>query len=402
MKYHLPLAIAALLALAACGGRGPMQGGLIGDGAAYGASARTGAQLTVVANQHYLIRLEEELDRADLRRVDILQFNFYADHGGDTQAILEKLVALKQRGVAIRVFLEGTRDEPKKRHADTVKKLTAAGIEVRLSKQHTVHAKAVCFDGKRLLLGSTNWTVTSWGKNNETNALVESVALGAAFTGYFDRLWGGQEAMHGSKHVDGQTALLTDTAFYDEALDVIGKARRSLDIGTYFLAYRKGREADDAKVKALLDAVIARNDAAKKAGKPLRVRFFLDNNGIRPELHKSHTLEAAWNAREYLAARGVDEVWFDRYEQISHCKFIIRDAAARGEVLFGSTNLYAGDLDRHHQLNVRTSQATTVKAFAKYMEERLAESSKEIRTPGGGNFRVNVEGTPDLAWEGLP
>lgn len=406
VPHPLPVAIATLLALSACGRGplpgGPQQGGLIGDGAAYGAAGRAGAQLTFVPNQHYLIRLEEELDRPGLARVDILQFNFYADHGGDTQAILEKLVALKQKGVAIRVFLEGTRDEPKKRHADTVEKLTRAGIEVRLSKQHTVHTKAVCFDGKRLLVGSTNWTVTSWNKNNETNALLESATLGAAFTAYFERLWGGQEAMQAGRHVDGQTALLMDTAFYDDALDVIGKARSSLDIGTYFLAYRKASEAGDAKVKALLDGVIARNDAAKKAGKPLRVRFFLDNNGIRPELHKSHTLEAAWHAREYLVARGVEEVWFDRYEQISHCKFIIRDAKARGEVLFGSTNLYVGDFDRHHQLNVRTSAPAMVKAFARYMDERLAESSQAIRSPGGGSFRVNVEGAPALGWEGLP
>lgn len=397
MKHAWPLLALALLS--ACG-RGPMgpQAGLIGDGAAYGAAGRAGAKLAFVPNQQYLIKLEEELDRPGLKAVDVLQFNFYADHGGDTQAILEKLVALKQKGVAIRVFLEGTRDEPKRRHGDTVKKLTAAGIEVRLSKQHTVHAKAVCFDGERLLLGSTNWTVTSWNKNNETNALVESKKLGAAFTAYFERLWGGDEAMVASKHVDGQATLLTDTAFYDEALDVIGKAKTSLDIGTYFLAYRKGREAGDAKVKALLDAVVARNEAAKVAGKPLKVRFFLDNNGIRPELHQSHTLDAAWNARQYLVSKGVDQVWFDRYEQISHCKFVIRDASAKGEVLFGSTNLYVGDFDAHHQLNVRTSAPAMVKAFAGYMADRLGESSLEIRAPGGGNFRVNVE-APTIGWD---
>lgn len=384
--------LACLLLLAACAQPGiPGRGGLQGDGLARALAATTGPKLTFVANQDYMPALTELLDRPGIQTVDVLMFNFYADHGGDTQAILDKLIALKAKGAKIRVFLEGLRDEPKLRHQDTIKKLAAGGItDVKLSSANTVHAKSICVDGNTLLLGSTNWTVTSMGKNNETNARVESAKLGGAFTAFFNKLYAGAPTLMAGRTVDGDTALLTDTAYYDEALALIGRAKRSLDIGTYFLAYRVGREADDVKVKALLDAVIAQHDKVKKTGKPFAVRFFLDNNGINPEMHESHTIKGSWNARNYLVKAGIDEVFFDRYEQISHCKYLIKDgnpAAREGgtaEVLFGSTNLYVGDFDHNHQLNVLSSDAGLVKSFTAYMGTRLADSSKEIHKPAAG------------------
>lgn len=362
------------------------------DAAALAASA-AGPKLTFVANQAYQKALDAELARPGLKSVDVLQFNFFADRPGAIKQTADKLVALAKQGVAIRVFLEGTREEVKARHQATIALLSAAGIPVRLSKDHIVHAKAVCFDGRRLLMGSTNWTVTSWSKNNESNALIDSVAIARGFGAFFERLWTGHETMTASETTDGDTALYTDTAFFDQALAVIGRAEKTLDVGTYFLALRKGREATgDAKVKQLLDAIVARKDALAKDGKPLAVRLFLDNNGIRPELHQSHTLDSAANARDYLVARGVTEVWFDRFEQISHCKYILRDAGTpRGEVIFGSTNLYVGDFDRHHQLNIRTTDAGMVKAFAGYHADRLGESAKAIREPARPAFDLSVE-----------
>lgn len=382
MVRLVTLALAGALALAACG-RAPMSVAHPADGG-FGARA-AGPASALVANQSYYPALRELLDRPGIKTIDIVQFNFFVDHGGDTLAILEKLVALAGRGVKIRVLIEGVRTDPRTRHAETIKRLNAGGItDVRLSAAHTVHAKGICIDGKTMLFGSTNWTVTSMGRNNETNARVESAKLGAAFTAWFEKLYAGTKQMTPTTTIDGDTALLTDTAFYDEALAMVGRAKRSLDVATYYLGYRKGREADDRKVKAFLDAVIARHDAVKKTGKPFAVRFFLDNNGISPEHHQSHTVNAAVHARDYLAKAGLtDVVTFDKYEQISHCKYIVKDAQPGGEpeALFGSTNLLASDFDEHHQLNWRTSDPGLVRGLTTYMNDRIKAGSPEFGVP---------------------
>lgn len=345
-----------------------------GSGAALAASAKAaGPEMTFVANQDYLAAVEKLLARPGLRSVDVLQFSF-AVKSGATRRIFDRLVQLQASGVKVRVLMEGvagTRDENQK----TAALLQAAGIEaVKLSAEHTTHAKAICVDGEALLMGSTNWTVTSIERNNETNALIRSPRIGQAFTRWYDRMWTGHEAMAPGATTDGDATLLMDTAFYAEAEAMIDSAERSLDIATYFLAYRANNRRD-AKVEALLKRIVDRAQALKAKGKPFSVRLFIDNNGISPERHKSHTLEAACHAKAYLARHGLTDVYFDSHRQISHMKYILKDAGTPGaEVLFGSTNWYWGDLDHHHQLNVRTSDPAMVKRFADYQAARIAEA----------------------------
>lgn len=342
------------------------------------AAQAAGPAMTFVADQDYLSAVEQLLAQPNLRSVDVLQFSF-AIKPGATQRIFDRLVALQAAGTRVRVLLEGvagTRGE----NAKTMARLVQAGIkDVRLSKTHTTHAKAICVNGRSLLTGSTNWTVTSIERNNETNALIHSEALGAAFTGWYERMWGGHEAMMPAITRDGDTAFLTDTAFYAAAEALIREAETSLDIATYFLAYRADNR-HDAKVEALLRLIVERVKAQKARGKTLRVRFFLDNNGIDAARQQSHTQDAACHARAFLAAHGVTEVAFDSVRQISHMKFIIRDGA---EVLFGSTNWYWHDLDDHHQINIRTTDAALVSRFAGYMAAKLSQAGPmPCQSPG--------------------
>ncbi|MFN3428682.1 MAG: phospholipase D-like domain-containing protein [Candidatus Sericytochromatia bacterium] len=367
------LAVGLTCAVAAVG-CGRMPAPQAGSGVALAASASAaGPEMTFVANQDYMPAVEKLLARPGIRSVDVLQFSF-AVKPGATRRIFDQLAKLQASGVKVRVLMEGvagTKDENQK----TAALLQAAGIEaVKLSAEHTTHAKAICVDGEALLMGSTNWTVTSIERNNETNALIRSPRLGQAFTRWYDRMWAGHEAMAEGATTDGDTTLFRDTAFYAEAEAMIDSAERSLDIATYFLAYR-ANNARDAKVEALLKRIVDRAKALKAKGKPLSVRLFIDNNGISPERQKSHTLEAACHAKAYMAKHGLTDVHFDSARQISHMKYILKDAGTAGaEVLFGSTNWYWADLDHHHQLNVRTSDPALVKRFADYQAARIAQA----------------------------
>ena len=359
-----------LLALAALLAGCTHPAGATAPGRAQGAVAAraAGPAMTFVADQGYLAAVEQLLAAPNLEAVDVLQFSF-AVKPGATQRIFDRLVALQAGGTKVRVLLEGVAST-KAENAKTRDRLVAAGIEVRMSRSHTTHAKAVCVDGAALLMGSTNWTNTSIERNNETNALIRSPQVGKAYTAWYDRMWGGHEAMMPGATTQGDTTFLTDTAFYAEAEALIQKAERRLDIATYFLAYRANSRTD-AKVEALLRAVVDRVKAQRARGVELQVRFFLDNNGIDAAKQRSHTQEAACHARAFLAANGVTDVSFDARSQISHMKFIVRD---RAEVLFGSTNWYWRDLDDHHQLNVRTADPALVRRFDAYMDAKVANA----------------------------
>lgn len=386
----LIVATSLALALAACGRSGPAA---LKTGTAGQLGARAGATSALVANQDYLEAAQEALGRTGIRTVDVVQYNFFTDRGGAPEALAQRLIALHRAGTRVRVLLEGVRgqdgpDGAAKRNSITLERLRAAGIAtVKQSASKTIHTKAICIDGRTLLLGSTNWTRTSIERNNETNARIDSQALGRAFTAYFEALWRDDASMRSGLTADGPTALVEDRRFFQEAEGVIARAQSTLDIATYYLAYRQGQEARDTRVKRLLDLIVARHEAARREGRPFRVRLFLDNNGIPSrtrDYYQEFTMRAAWNARNYLAEHGVTGVKFDRFDQISHCKFILGDGR---EVLFGSTNLYGGDFDEHHQINVLSTDASLAAQFARYMEARYASATDfpvKPQSPGTG------------------
>lgn len=347
----------------------------------------TSNNIKFVENQNYYSNIDNLLKIDGIKSIDIIHYNFFTENGGTPELILNHLVNLKSKGVKIRIILEGVKSDPNKRNSITIKKLKDAGItEVKLSSKKTTHDKSICINSKYLLAGSTNWTKTSMEKNNETNALVDSEIIGKAYTKYFNKLWKSDLDMYPETTNDNISSLITDNAFYPELIKIIKNAEFSLDIGTYFLAYRKGKEVEDKKVKDLLDLIIERNNILKNKGKSLKVRFFIDNNGISPEHYKNFTQRAALNARDYLLKNGITEIYFDKYEQISHCKFVIKDASTSNqEVIFGSTNLYNGDFDDHHQLNFKSSDGKLVDDFVKYMNNRLKESTKEPVIPNNQN-----------------
>ncbi|MBI4017764.1 MAG: phospholipase, partial [Candidatus Aenigmarchaeota archaeon] len=66
--------------------------------------------------------------------------------------------------------------------------LRARGIDARLDGADvTTHAKVLVADDY-VLIGSTNWSFTSFEKNHEANVLVRSRELAEEMEDYFDSL----------------------------------------------------------------------------------------------------------------------------------------------------------------------------------------------------------------------
>lgn len=338
----------------------------------------------VVAGERYLDTLMGLLSRPGVRSVDAIQFRFSKVDQPRlvTGKILQRLAQLARKKARVRVFL----DNHDRGNRDAIRALREAGVEVRhTGAGHTSHTKAICVNRRQLLLGSTNWTHTSLTRNNEVNLLLDDPEVAAAYTAYFERLWSGDHANQPT--ASGPSAgvqLLTDAAFLPAARALIGRARDTLDIATYFLAYRaRYARGNDRVVGDLLEA-IARQVVA--AG--VKVRVFLDHNGIPGK--GGHT-RSAQNAiaslrqriAEGLATSGAGgraddflQVVYDPYRKISHGKILLRDAGgADSELLLGSTNLYWKDLTKNLQLNVRSTNAELNAAVARYFERLLGEGA---------------------------
>src|SRR5207248_11112862 len=120
------------------------------------------------------------------------------------------------------------------RNAATLKMPADAGIETYPvhgadGTQGVSHAKAVVVDGTKVLAGSTNLSNTSTTKNNEMNILSESPAFGCAFTQYFDQVISDPGHIHSGEISDGRVTMITDSSYFQHALDVINGAKTTLD-----------------------------------------------------------------------------------------------------------------------------------------------------------------------------
>jgi phosphatidylserine/phosphatidylglycerophosphate/cardiolipin synthase-like enzyme len=312
-------------------------------GAACGASPScTEPQFTLIADQAYEEALAQTLTRAK-RQIDLVHFEFFTEKGF-VKSIADRLVELKQKNPAlkIRVLLEGDHEGVAERNMKTRDKLTKAGVEVQMdSAERMTHTKLVLVDQRWALFGSHNLTNNSLERNNETSILFASSTLGSELSGYLDRLFADPSRNRAEVFTDGPLTLLTDDAYYEQALRLVRESRSSVDLAMYFVAYRS--EADVA-VKTLLEDLVS----AHKRG--VRVRLFLEqSNRFAPQV-----TEANRKAVQFLKDKGVRDIVFDRPDKISHAKYLIVDGARS---LLGSTNWYSKDLDSNHQVNALIEDA---------------------------------------------
>jgi cardiolipin synthase len=103
-------------------------------------------------------------------------------------AAVDAIEAAFARGVAVRVLLD-----PSERPSDpSAASLRAHGVAVRLyaSSGEKLHAKAAVADGRSLILGSANWTVSGFEHNHELDVAVpDDAVIAGAVEDQFDSDW---------------------------------------------------------------------------------------------------------------------------------------------------------------------------------------------------------------------
>lgn len=107
--------------------------------------------------------------------------------------LIDELVNAKERGIEIKILLDSSSYDnnlniSNNAFADSLKKY---GINVKFDDPDTTtHCKFGIFDGKKAIIGSTNWTYSALEKNNEVNVLISDIEIVEELKKYFEKLWG--------------------------------------------------------------------------------------------------------------------------------------------------------------------------------------------------------------------
>ncbi|MCX6126462.1 MAG: phospholipase D-like domain-containing protein, partial [Proteobacteria bacterium] len=349
----------------------------------YAASATP--TLKAVPGESYLTELQNLIQSAR-SSVTILHFNFFTE-SGETKKLAELLKSRKRQSpnLAVDIILEGEKDLDKENGAATRNHLTknffeGSGVNVRFisglrqegKKPGVTHAKAVVIDDV-LLTGSTNLTNTSLTKNNEFNVAIHDPKAANFARAYVQAILKKSTVLYPNALALEQASILTDNAFLPEALKVINEATlgETLNVATYF--FRVAGE-DDQDADKILSAVLQ----AKTRG--AKIKFYLERNNnpqVNPDITRSNM-----NVAEKLSKAGID-VYFDPQEKISHAKMILLDGK-RKILLQGSSNLFRGDLNENHQINIRIDDASIVAKAQSWLSAKIAYEGSQYGAIAAG------------------
>jgi mitochondrial cardiolipin hydrolase len=102
--------------------------------------------------------------------------------------VIAGLAAARRRGAQVRVLLDPNQDV----NRPGLDLLRAAGVEARwypVPAGAKLHAKAGLFDGRRLLVGSANWSLSGLSVNHELDLQSDDVQAAATFARRFEQDW---------------------------------------------------------------------------------------------------------------------------------------------------------------------------------------------------------------------
>lgn len=103
--------------------------------------------------------------------------------------LADELIAAKNRGVAVRIILEPRLESNDQ--LETMNYLRENGVEARWAtlKFGRTHSKFAVVDGKKVLVGSTNWSWNAMFKNRESSVIIESTEIANDFSQIFESDW---------------------------------------------------------------------------------------------------------------------------------------------------------------------------------------------------------------------
>ena len=305
-------------------------------------------KVKLVTDQNYLPTLLKLLSQAE-KRIDILSYSFAIGSASGklttTSApylIAMKLIEIKKklgRKIRIRLFTEGIR-ETNLRNRVTAQELEASGIEVVYG---STHAKGICIDEEFLLFGSTNLTNQSIRKNREANVLIEDKTISKEFLRYFRYLWKGGK--HGG--IKLKLPFLADGDFKDALIEVISKARKTVEFSIYFFNHR---EIEEALTQAHERGVV--------------VRGFIHQHGSFALSY----ISANRATIKRMKASGMENLYLSKFQVFYHSKYLVVD---RKEVILGTGNWLEEDVLIHPQLYLQLSNTRLAKALVNHLDDQI-------------------------------
>ncbi len=122
--------------------------------------------------------------RSSEKTVDVEMYLF------NYRPLADELIEAANRGVKVRVILEPrlSGDNP---NLEMMEYLRSNGIDARWGslEYKLTHTKAMILDGKRVLLGSTNWSYSALKKNREYSILIDDKEIAEEFLKNFENDW---------------------------------------------------------------------------------------------------------------------------------------------------------------------------------------------------------------------
>lgn len=262
------------------------------------------APIQFVTNLEYIASLMSLINDAQTS-IDIATLSFL--DGTLLTGVFNGLVAAKKRGVKVRVLLDNYVDENPSRASS----LRANGVDAALDGSgRTLHVKLVVADRARVLVGSTNLSMSSLKYNNEANLYLAVPGIGAVYAGYFDDLWqdDSDPAKVSATAIGGVTPM-GDAQYEATAKPILQAASTRIRV----VMYEVRDEGTDSVAGRLVQALIA----ARKRG--VDVKVILENSNFDTDLN-ANNLDAAATLR----GAGID-VRSDLYGTTTHAKLVVAD-----------------------------------------------------------------------------
>ena len=145
------------------------------------AATSWGGEVRVYANREIKPAVLQLINQAH-QSLDIQMYTF------TEQDVIRALQAARDRGVAVRVFLDASQPSNKK----NVPQLINRRVEVKwspLERPALMHRKLLIVDGREALLGSCNWTHNAFTRSDEVDVWLDDAEAVARLAALFDRDW---------------------------------------------------------------------------------------------------------------------------------------------------------------------------------------------------------------------
>lgn len=311
-----------------------------------GADEPSAAVVEPVFNRDYLPKAIEIIDgTGDSLRIIMYLYKY----SGHVKKIYRALKKAEERGVDVKIIM----DDGIASNRDSAPYLEQAGIDVKIDgPEKKTHCKIIIADSNKVLMGSTNFSNSSIGRNNETNVFIESRAVAGYYEDYFNKLWkdSSREHLLSSKPDAAGIIPLVNREYLWSLLPRLNGAKKRIWVVMYGT---KLHDDPDNPVHMVLSSLV------RATKRDVDVRVVLDMGPDEEWCRITNELNR--EVAGYLSKRGVP-VKFESQDVITHAKLIIID----NEAFVGSTNWGYGGLKRYNSTNAIIRDRQAVGAYEKY------------------------------------